>query len=429
MERSDELKETQRIIRQQVLDTIDVDRIDTLITNRMALLREIIAIVQRISQATNRYLSKEDTEKLSHAITDEILDFGPMRELLEDETVNDILVNGPDNIFVERRGKLEKTKLTFLDNEQLTDIAKRLVARVGRRIDESQPLVDARLHDGSRLNVVINPIALDGTSISIRKFSKISKTFKDLINYGTLDEKLANLLIVAAKCRINIVISGGTGSGKTTLMNALSQHISLDERIITLEDAAELRLLQPHVVRLETKMASIENTGKVTMRNLVINALRMRPDRIIIGECRGEETFEMLQAMNTGHDGSMTTLHANTPRDAIARLENMVMMAGLSLPVEVIRRNIASAVNMIIQVSRMNDGSRKIMAVSEVMGIEGEMVVIQDIFRFVTENARDQQGNIVGKFVCYGLSQRSVLYTHARLMNLEHVLKMIFEGT
>lgn len=347
MERSDELKETQRIIRQQVLDTIDVDRIDTLITNRMALLREIIAIVQRISQATNRYLSKEDTEKLSHAITDEILGFGPMRELLEDETVNDILVNGPDNIFVERRGKLEKTKLTFLDNEQLTDIAKRLVARVGRRIDESQPLVDARLHDGSRLNVVINPIALDGTSISIRKFSKISKTFKDLINYGTLDEKLANLLIVAAKCRINIVISGGTGSGKTTLMNALSQHISLDERIITLEDAAELRLLQPHVVRLETKMASIENTGKVTMRNLVINALRMRPDRIIIGECRGEETFEMLQAMNTGHDGSMTTLHANTPRDAIARLENMVMMAGLSLPVEVIRRNIASAVNIL----------------------------------------------------------------------------------
>lgn len=427
MERDDSFNETQRVIRQQVLESIDLDRVDSLVGNRFALLREVIVMVQKTSQAMNRYISKDDLDVLSGAITDEILGFGPLRELLEDETVNDILVNGPDNIFVERRGKLEKTNLKFLDNEQLTDIAKRLVAKVGRRIDESQPLVDARLQDGSRLNVVMNPVSLDGTSISIRKFSKESKTFKDLIAYGTLDERLANFLIIAGKCRANIVISGGTGSGKTTLLNALSQHISSDERILTLEDAAELRLQQPHVVRLETKMASIENTGKISMRNLVMNALRMRPDRIIVGECRGEEAFEMLQAMNTGHDGSMTTLHANTPRDAVARLENMVMMAGLNLPVEVIRRNIASAVNLIIQVSRMNDGSRKIMNVSEVMGVEGDVIVIQDIFSFVVDGERDSQDRIVGKFVCHGLSQRSALYAQARMMNLEHFLKIIFE--
>lgn len=427
MDRDNSFNETQRAIRQQVMETVDLDRVDSLVGNRLALLREIIAMVQKTSQALNRYLSKDDLDLLSGAITDEILGYGPLRELLEDESVNDILVNGPDNIFVERRGKLEKTTCKFLDNDQLTDIAKRLVARVGRRIDESQPLVDARLHDGSRLNVVMNPVALDGTSISIRKFSKESKTFKDLIAYGSLDERLANFLIIAAKCRANIIISGGTGSGKTTLMNALSQHISTDERILTLEDAAELRLLQPHVVRLETKMASIENTGKVTMRNLVINALRMRPDRIIVGECRGEEAFEMLQAMNTGHDGSMTTLHANTPRDAIARMENMVMMAGLNLPVDVIRRNIASAVNLIIQISRMNDGSRKIMNVSEVMGVEGDIIVIQDIFSFVVDNERDSYDKIQGKFVCHGLSQRSVLYALSKMMNLEHFLKIIFE--
>lgn len=424
----DALQETMLVIRRQVLEAIDVDQVDGLRANREGLLREMLSLVQQVSQATNRYLSRENIDRLSHAITDEILGFGPLRELLENDSVNDILVNGPNNIFVERFGKLEKFDASFLDNEQLTDIAKRLVARVGRRIDESQPLVDARLEDGSRINVVINPVALDGTLISIRKFSKESKTLEDLINYGSLDEKLANFLIIAMRCRMNTIISGGTGSGKTTLMNALSQHIVHDERILTLEDAAELRLMQPHVVRLETRMASIENSGKVDMRKLVINALRMRPDRIIIGECRGAEAFEMLQAMNTGHDGSMTTLHANTPRDAVARLENMCMMAGLNLPVDAIRRNIASAINLIIQVSRMNDGSRKIMAVSEVMGIEGEITVIQDIFRFVTDNVRDQSGRINGKFVCYGLSQRSALYSQARLMNLEQVVNAIFEG-
>lgn len=425
----DALREAMLVIRRQVLEAIDVDQVDGLRANREGLLREMMSLVQQVSQATNRYLSRENIDRLSHAITDEILGFGPLRELLENDSVNDILVNGPNNIFVERFGKLEKFDASFLDNEQLTDIAKRLVARVGRRIDESQPLVDARLEDGSRINVVINPVALDGTLISIRKFSKESKTLEDLINYGSLDEKLANFLIIAMRCRMNTIISGGTGSGKTTLMNALSQHIVHDERILTLEDAAELRLMQPHVVRLETRMASIENSGKVDMRKLVINALRMRPDRIIIGECRGAEAFEMLQAMNTGHDGSMTTLHANTPRDAVARLENMCMMAGLNLPVDAIRRNIASAINLIIQVSRMNDGSRKIMAVSEVMGIEGEITVIQDIFRFVTDNVRDQSGRINGKFVCYGLSQRSALYAQARLMNLEQVVNAIFEGT
>ncbi len=341
--------------------------------------------------------------------------------------VQPLLVNGPDNIWVERAGILEKTDKKFINNEQLTDIAKRLVARVGRRIDEGMPLVDSRLPDGSRLNVVIQPIALDGTSISIRKFSKSKKSLQDLVNYGSMTLDMANFLIIAARSRVNIIVSGGTGSGKTTLLNALSHYISHTERVLTLEDTAELRLEQPHVVRLETRLAGVERTGEISMQDLVINALRMRPERIIVGECRGAEAFQMLQAMNTGHDGSMSTLHANSPRDALARLESMVMMSNASLPLEAIRRNIASAVNIIIQASRLNDGSRKVTNITEVMGMENGQIVLQDIFSYEPSKYRDEDNKIIGQFTNHGLLTRSVVYQNAQMFNLSDELQNIFK--
>ncbi|MNC06632.1 putative conjugal transfer protein [compost metagenome] len=363
---------------------------------------------------------------ISEMITDEITGYGPLRELMEDDSVSDILVNGPDSIFVERFGKLQPVKKQFLNNEQLTDIARRLVSKVGRRVDDSQPLVDARMPDGSRLNVVIAPVALDGASISIRKFGKGKKTLADLINYGSMSEAMANFLVIASRCRVNIIVSGGTGSGKTTLLNALSQYIGEDERVLTLEDAAELKLQQPHVVRLETRMAGSENQGMVTMRHLVVNALRMRPDRIIVGECRGEEAFEMLQAMNTGHDGSMSTLHANNPRDAVARLESMIMMSSASLPLNAIRRNISSAVNIIVQASRLPDGSRKVTNITEIMGMEEDNIILQDVFTFDVKAERDEKGKIDGDFICHGLLKRSAVYNQAMIHGLVEPLEMIF---
>jgi len=417
--------ELARTLRAAVLPRLDLDTVERLVDDRAALAKEIGVVIQQISVETKRYLPSEEMQKLAFSIADEIGGVGPLRDLMDDNSVSDILVNGPDNIFIETGGKLVKTDKRFIDNDQLTEIAKRLVSRVGRRIDESQPLVDARMSDGSRLNVVIPPIALDGTAISIRKFSNVSRTFVDLVAWGAMDERMANFLSIAARCQVNIVISGGTGSGKTTLLNALSHYIGDDERVITLEDAAELKLQQPHVVRLETRMAGVENSGQVSMRDLMINTLRMRPDRIIVGECRGGETFEMLQAMNTGHDGSMTTLHANSPRDALARMENMVMMANLNLPVEAIRRNISSAVNLIVQASRLHDGSRKITHISEIMGQEGEVIVLQDIFNFeVSDNS--EPGMVSGSFVTSGLSMRSAVYRKAKEHGCEGYLKTLF---
>ncbi|ECC2365789.1 CpaF family protein, partial [Salmonella enterica] len=360
--------ELQEQYRTKILQNIDLNLVEKIKEDRDLLINEMLRVIETLLEKERTFLSVSDQRDVAEIMADEISGEGPLRPLLEDESVTDILVNGPENIYIERYGKLERSPYRFINNEQLTDIAKRMVQRVGRRLDESSPLVDARLKDGSRLNVVIPPVALDGTSVSIRKFSKSRLDFNRLIESGAMNTAIANFLIIAARCRVSIIISGGTGSGKTTLLNALSQYIADDERIVTLEDAAELRLMQPHVLRMETRLAGIENTGRVTMRDLLVNSLRMRPDRIIVGECRGEEAFEMLQAMNTGHDGSMSTLHANSPRDAISRLENMVMMAGMNMPVESIRRNIASAINIIIQVSRLNDGTRKIMNISEVMG-------------------------------------------------------------
>lgn len=419
-------KEQQIFFRTEVLSNLDVEKIDELQSERNLLVNELVQIVNRVSNKSGTYLTAADTIVMAEIVADEIEGYGPLRELMADDTVNDILVNGPDDVWVERAGILQKTDKTFVSNEQLTDIAKRLVAKVGRRIDDGSPLVDSRLPDGSRLNVVIAPIALDGTSISIRKFSKNKKTLQELVNFGSMTREMANFLIIASRSRVNIIVSGGTGSGKTTLLNALSNYISHTERVITLEDTAELRLEQPHVVRLETRLAGVERTGEVSMQDLVINALRMRPERIIVGECRGAEAFQMLQAMNTGHDGSMSTLHANSPRDATSRLESMVMMSNASLPLEAIRRNISSAVNIIVQASRLNDGSRKIMNITELMGMENGQIVLQDIFSYKPSKYRDKNGKIIGEFINHGLLTRSIVYQNAQIFNLSSELQSIF---
>lgn len=417
-----------RFIREKVLSEIDIEKIEQLTDgDRSIFLKEILRIIQKVAVQNQKYLSKYELQMTGEIIADEIMGLGPLRVLMEDEDVSDVLVNGPYSIYVEKYGKLEKANAYFIDNDQLTDIAKRLVAKMGRRIDDAQPLVDARLPDGSRLNVVINPIALDGTSISIRKFNKNSKTLEELAKYGSMTAEIAEILMIASYSRCNIVVSGGTGSGKTTLLNALSHHISNDERIVTLEDAAELKLQQPHIVRLETRMAGVENSGQVTMRMLVINALRMRPDRIIVGECRGGEAFEMLQAMNTGHDGSMTTLHANSPYDAMSRLENLVMMAGFNLPIEAIRHNIASAVNIIVQIARLNDGSRKVIKISELVGIKQGEIELYDIFVFEANPKRDKDGKIQGRYVFKGLPQDSILEKNAIMFNIHSRLQKVFE--
>ena len=419
-------KEQQIFFRSEVLSNLDIEKIDELQSERNLLVNELVQIVNRVASKSGTYLTSADTLVMAEIVADEIEGYGPLRDLMADDTVNDILVNGPNDIWVERAGILEKTNKEFVSNEQLTDIAKRLVSRVGRRIDDGSPLVDSRLPDGSRLNVVIAPIALDGTSISIRKFSKNKKTLQELVNFGSMTREMANFLIIASRSRVNIIVSGGTGSGKTTLLNALSNYISHTERVITLEDTAELRLEQPHVVRLETRLAGVERTGEVSMQDLVINALRMRPERIIVGECRGAEAFQMLQAMNTGHDGSMSTLHANSPRDATSRLESMVMMSNASLPLEAIRRNIASAVNIIVQASRLNDGSRKIMNITEIMGMENGQIVLQDIFSYKASKYRDKNGKIMGEFVNHGLLTRSIVYQNAQVFNLSAELQSIF---
>ncbi|GAM58828.1 type II/IV secretion system ATP hydrolase [Vibrio ishigakensis] len=364
--------------------------------------------------------------ELTTNLVDELIGLGPLQQLMDDESISDIMVNGVDEVFIERNGKTQKADISFMNEKQLLEIAKRIANNVGRRVDESSPLCDARLADGSRVNVVIPPIALDGVAISIRKFKEQKLGLRELTGFGAMSPAMARVLMIAARCRLNIIISGGTGSGKTTMLNALSQYIGNDERILTIEDAAELRIQQPHVVRLETRPASTEGSGAITQRDLVINALRMRPERIILGECRGAEAFEMLQAMNTGHDGSMSTLHANTPRDAMSRIESMVMMANLALPLAAIRRTIVSAVNIIIQVNRLRDGSRKVTSISEIYGLEGEAPVMEEIFKFVPDEdqAKDK---ITGNFVTSGLSSRSQITMRASEYGLSRELEAAFD--
>ncbi|SHK62685.1 pilus assembly protein CpaF [Selenomonas ruminantium] len=357
---------------------------------------------QRILDSETLAVPRGEKTRLIADIRDEMLGLGPIEPLLQDDSITEIMVNGPKKVFIERRGKLERTDVQFHDNAHIMNIAERILTPLGRRIDESSPLVDARLEDGSRVNIIIPPLSLVGPAITIRKFSRKPLTVDNLIDYGTLDEKMAKFLRACVEARINILVSGGTGSGKTTTLNVISSFIPEEERIVTIEDAAELRLQQEHVVTLEARPANIEGEGQISIRDLVRNALRMRPDRIIVGEVRSGEALDMLQAMNTGHDGSLTTAHANSPRDALSRLETMVLMSGLELPVRAIREQISSAIDLVIQQSRMRDGSRKITHVTEIQHMEGNTITMQDIFRY-QQQGYDENGKPVGRFLSTGL--------------------------
>ncbi|MEQ8167083.1 MAG: CpaF family protein, partial [Alphaproteobacteria bacterium] len=364
-------------------------------------------------------LNQIEQRDLVTGLLNEMLGLGPLEPLLADDEITDIMVNGPYQVYVERRGKLELTDVKFKDNTHVMNIATRIVTKIGRRIDESSPLVDARLEDGSRVNIIAPPLAIDGTSISIRKFAKKSITLDIMEGQRNISPAMAKVLKIASRCRLNVLISGGTGSGKTTLLNALSQMIDGGERVVTIEDAAELQLQQPHVVRLETRPANLEGQGQIDMRDLVKNALRMRPDRIILGEVRGAEALDMLQAMNTGHDGSLGTVHANNPREGLTRLENMVAMAGVNWPTHAVRNQIAGALDLIVQVSRMRDGVRRVTRISEVVGMEGEVITTQDLFTFeFTGEGAD--GRLQGDFKWSGL--RPHFTEKARYFGLDRAL-------
>jgi pilus assembly protein CpaF len=392
--------QARRAIQPQVMNRIDLAAAVSL--PRKELVRQFEGLVGELLVEQRLQLNRPEQADLVYQIVNDMLGLGPLEPLLEDEGITDIMINGPKQIYVEKRGKLELTSITFEDNAHLLNICNRIVSRVGRRVDEASPICDARLQDGSRVNIIIPPLAIDGASMSIRKFGKRQIGFDQMAQQGNISPAMATLLRVAARCRLNIVVSGGTGSGKTTMLNALSGMIDNGERVVTIEDAAELRMQQPHVVRLETRPANLEGNGEVTMRDLVKNALRMRPDRIILGEVRGPEAIDLLQAMNTGHDGSMGTLHANRPREALTRLENMVTMGVASLPPKAIRTQIAGSLQMIVQISRMRDGVRRVTHITEVIGMEGEVVITQDLFTYEFKG-ESVDGRLSGAFKSSGL--------------------------
>jgi pilus assembly protein CpaF len=398
--KQDEFEVIKRRIHSRLVDKLDLSRVGDMKGD--ALKREIRLVVEHLCDAENTLLNRSERDRIVDEVLDETFGLGPLEFLLKDSSISDILINGPKNIFVERKGRLEKTNVEFRDNGHLMQIIDRIVSRVGRRVDETSPMVDARLEDGSRVNAIIPPLALDGAAVSIRRFGSSPIKLEDLLNFKAFTPEMVMLLEGCIKARLNMIICGGTGSGKTTLLNTLSSFIQNDQRVVTIEDAAELRLQQEHVVRLETRPANIEGNGAITATDLVKNALRMRPERIIIGECRGGETLDMLQAMNTGHDGSLTTIHANTPRDGIARLETLVMMAGFDLPVKAIRQQISGAVDVIVQASRLQGGPRRVTHITEVVGMEQDTVVMQDIYRFNQEGV-DENGKAHGHFECTGV--------------------------
>jgi pilus assembly protein CpaF len=387
-------------IQMGLLERIDASAAAKL--SREELQRQIAELIAEIVAEEKLSVTSREQQELTVTLVDDMVGFGPLEPLLADETVNDIMVNGPQQVYVERKGKLELTDIRFRDNSHVMNIAQRIVTRVGRRVDETCPIADARLPDGSRVNIIAPPLAIDGCSISIRKFAKKSITLDVMIRQRNMAETLGKVLKIAAACRLNVVISGGTGSGKTTMLNAMSHLIDPLERVVTIEDAAELQLQQPHVVRLETRPPNLEGTGEITMRDLVKNALRMRPDRIICGEVRGPEALDMLQAMNTGHDGSMCTLHANNPREALTRMENMIGMASVNLPSKAVRTQITGAVNLIIQIQRMRDGVRRVTHVTEVIGMEGEVITTQDLFTFDFQG-ENRDGTLIGQFKSSGV--------------------------
>lgn len=392
-----ELKDT---IYTKLLDVLDLSMLSTMEEGESRL--QITNIVQQLIEAESVPLNTQTRRQIIKEIGDEVLGLGPLEPLLHEPTVSDILVNGCKTVYVERFGRLELTPVKFRDDDHLMKIIDRIVSRVGRRIDESSPMVDARLADGSRVNAIIPPLALDGPSVSIRRFAVDKMKLGDLVEKNALSDYMAEFLMAAAKAKLNILISGGTGSGKTTMLNAVSNFIPENERVVTLEDSAELQLQIPHVLRLETRPPNTEGSGEVTLRDLVRNSLRMRPDRIVIGEVRSGEAFDMLQAMNTGHEGSLTTVHANNPRDALARLENMVSMAGLELPVSAVRKQIASAINIIVQLSRLEDGSRRVTSIQEIDGMEGDIITLAEIFRFNREGIADDQ-TVIGRHMSTGI--------------------------
>ncbi|NJD01858.1 MAG: CpaF family protein [Ruminiclostridium sp.] len=379
----------------------DIDSDD----NNESLEKEISTIVENFLNEENSYITKLERQKLTSEIIDETIGFGPINPLIHDATISEIMVNGPQQVYIEKKGRLTLSNVTFKDDQHVMKVIEKIVAPLGRRIDESSPMVDARLPNGSRVNVIIPPLALNGPVITIRKFSEKPFTVKDLINFGTITPNVAMIMKACVEARLNIVVSGGTGSGKTTTLNVISSFIPDDERIVTIEDAAELQLGQTHVIRLETRPPNIEGKGIISIRDLVRNSLRMRPDRIVVGEVRSGEALDMLQAMNTGHDGSLTTGHANSPRDMISRLETMVLMAGMELPVKAIREQISSAVDLIVQQSRLRDGSRRITHITEVLGMEGDVITLQDIFVF-KQYGKDEKGRIRGEIIPTGIKPK-----------------------
>ncbi|MSQ10721.1 MAG: CpaF family protein [Dehalococcoidia bacterium] len=400
----DQPKEMKGTVEDRLIKELD----PKLNVNDRVKVREVVRkLYDKILEEEGQLLPRTERETMFESILAEIIGLGPIQALLDDDAVSEVMVNGPHKVFVEKRGRLTLTDVRFEDNEHVKRIIERIISPLGRRCDESSPLVDARLADGSRVNAIIPPLALDGPTITIRKFPKNRMYIEDLIKFGSVSPELGEFLRAAVMSRFNIVVSGGTGSGKTTLLNVLSSFIPEDERIITVEDAAESQLLQEHWVRLESRKANIEGKGAVTIRDLVMNTLRMRPDRIVIGECRGGEALDMIQAMNTGHDGSLTTVHANTPKDCTSRLEVLVMMAGMDLPLTAIRRQISSAVNLIVQQERMRDGSRKVTHVTEVQGMEGDTVVMQDLFLF-EQTGIDENGKILGHHKPTGLRPKQM---------------------
>ena len=387
-------------LHRKILDRLDLEKLGK--TSGDSARDEVLVIIRNVVNSEAVPLSFAERERLSREILDEIFGLGPLEPLLKDPTISDILVNRFDRVYVERAGKLEITPLSFKDNTHLMQIIERIVSRVGRRVDESSPMVDARLTDGSRVNAIIPPLAIDGPCLSIRRFGRDPITARQMLENQTLTESMLELLSAMVKGRLNILVSGGTGAGKTTLLNVLSGYIPNSDRIVTIEDAAELQLKQEHIVRLETRPPNVEGKGAVRQRQLVINSLRMRPDRIVVGEVRGEEAFDMLQAMNTGHEGSLTTVHANSPRDAMARIENMVSMANLNIPERAVRSQISSAVHAVVQIARLSDGTRKVITISEITGMVDESIAMQDIFSF-DRTGIDESGKVRGAFRATGI--------------------------
>ncbi|WP_375208709.1 CpaF family protein [Hyphomonas jannaschiana] len=417
-QQSEQYYATKTTIFNALIDTIDLSQLAQLDSESAR--EEIRDIVVEIISIKNVVMSLSEQEQLLDDICNDVLGYGPLEPLLARDDIADIMVNGADTTYIEVNGKIERTNIRFRDNAQLMNICQRIVSQVGRRVDDSSPICDARLLDGSRVNVIAPPLAIDGPTLTIRKFKKDKLRLQDLVNFGSISEPGAELLRIIGHSRCNVLISGGTGSGKTTLLNCLTGFIEPGERVITCEDSAELQLQQPHVVRLETRPPNIEGTGEITMRDLVKNCLRMRPERIIVGEVRGPEAFDLLQAMNTGHDGSMGTLHANSPREALSRVESMITMGGFSLPAKTIREMIVGSIDVVVQASRLRDGSRRIMNVTEVLGLEGDTIVLQDVLKYEIEG-EDENGRVIGKHRGTGIG-RPRFWDRASYYNLEREL-------